>query len=75
MFVNSFSTWYRITLPVPLVSWWRARMASMCRCHSAANARYAGSDVRSVPGSRLSHGGRPPSSVSALTYGPGRAMT
>jgi len=72
---SSFSIWYRMTVPLPLVSWWRARIVSICDCHSSVAVRYPAASVRALPARVASHAGNPPPSVSALMYGPGRAMT
>ncbi len=43
--------------------------------HSSTCERYVGSEVRAVPFVATSQPGKPPASISALMYGPGRRMT
>ncbi len=43
--------------------------------HSSTCFRYAGSAVRAVPAVAVSQPGKPPASVSAPMYGPGRSTT
>ena len=59
-------------MPVPLVSWWRAMIASMWRSHSSTCGQVVGV-VRCAPRPAwvVSQPGKPPASTSALMYGPG----
>jgi hypothetical protein len=71
----SFSIWYRITVPVPSVSWCRAMIGSIRCSHSSLAAWKSAALLRALPFCVVSQPGKPPESVSALMYGPGRAIT
>ena len=58
-------------MPVPLVSWWRAMIASILVCHSSRRGEVVGRVGAARPAWVDSQPGKPPPSSSALMYGPG----
>lgn len=70
---NSFSIWWSSTEPPPLVIWCFLMMPSMEWSHCLERVRFA--MPRSAPDWLVMWAGSPPMLISALMYGPGRAMT